>query len=146
MAGPAPKYPEARARQNPPARGEWITLRTDPFMGSKPKRPTGLLAKSRSMWDSWWETPMAHEWTEAEKALLVWLIDVADQIARKFKEGKPIGVAPLFREMTQLHDRLGLTEKGRRDLRWRLPRETEQPTLAEVVELPSRKRSDPRKK
>ena len=141
MTGPAPKQPEDRVRRHRPARGEWVTLPAEPFTGSKPRMPRGLLESSKGTWRRWWRSPMAHMWVEAQWDQVERLVLLVDRARRQLSAGEK---TPDLGELRQLEDRLGISEKGRRDLRWRFA-EDEEPVLASVTPL-SRARPDPRKK
>ncbi len=51
--------------------------------------------------------------------------------------------SPLAKEIRALEDGLGISEKGRRNLRWRLPEE-EDPDAPIATVVPMRQRPDPR--
>ena len=97
---------------------------------------------------------MAHMWTESDWPILSQLIVMTDRITRALAKGDkvPSGLLP---ESRHLRDQLGITEKGRQDLRWEIPghrssstneeEEDDKPALAVVRDIGSRKRPDPRK-
>ncbi len=86
---------------------------------------------------------MAHLWHPVQWGQLQRLAMFTDQVSRLLYEGQSNGV--LFKEIRALEDGLGLTEKGRRNLRWRLPDEEDPDApVATVTELQSRQRPDPR--
>ena len=118
-----------------------MTLPSEPFVGSKPRMPRGLLASSKGSWQRWWRSPMAHLWTEAQWHQVERLVLLVDRARRQLSAGEK---TPDLGELRQLEDRLGISEKGRRDLRWRLPVEEPDGPIAAVVEL-SRDRPDPRR-
>lgn len=153
--GPAPKKRANRTNHHAPLRGEWVTLPALPYRGEKPTLPRvkgGLLESTKRVWADWWDTPMAHMWNRSDWPVLVQLLLMIDRINRSLNSSEFFtGYASMVTESRLLRDALGLTEKGRRDLRWELPGESgpesEGPHLAAVVELrPSRARPDPRKK
>ncbi len=84
---------------------------------------------------------MAHLWTEAQWHQVERLVLLVDRAHRQLAAHEK---TPDLGELRQLEDRLGISEKGRRDLRWRFAEEEEEPVLASVTTL-SRARPDPRK-
>lgn len=157
--GPAPKKPAERRNRTAPARGEWVTLPVEPYSGDRPDLPRvkgGLLKATKETWDTWWRSPMAHMWTTSDWPILTQLIVMTDRITRALARGEFFqGYASMVTEARHLRDQLGITEKGRQDLRWELSGhrsrdaedETEgKPHLAVVRDIGSRKRPDPRKK
>lgn len=114
--GPAPKDPAARARRNAVQRGEWLEL---PAQGEAPPGmpasagEAGWLQATADAWVAWWSDPAATQWGPAQQNAVLELLVLTDQ----FWRGKT-GVA---NEMRLRQDALGLTEKGKRDLRWRVP-------------------------
>gem|GEM_PF-6939478 len=89
---------------------------------------------------------MAHMWRETDWPTLVRAIVMLDRVTRALTSGEFFnGFASMQTELRHLLDSLGLTEKGRRDLRWRLPDGgVEAADLAVVRELPDRS-VDPRR-
>ncbi len=69
------------------------------------------------------------------------LIMLSDQLTRQLYRGEMSG--PLAKEIRALEDGLGISEKGRRNLRWRLPAE-EDPEAPLATVTPMRQRPDPR--
>ena len=150
--GPAPKKPENRTNHHAPLRGEWVTLPEKPFRGDKPDLPRvkgGLLESSKRMWADWWESPMAHMWSRSDWPVLVQLLMMSDRVNRALNTGEFFpGYASMVTEARYLRDHLGLSEKGRRELRWELPGDSQAEALhlASVTPLqPSRARPDPRR-
>ncbi|MDF1596961.1 MAG: hypothetical protein P1T08_12855 [Acidimicrobiia bacterium] len=134
--GPAPKLPGERRRRNMPERGEWTVLPAEPYEGSKPNLPRvsgGLLKETKYTWIRWWESPMAHMWIESQWADLTRAIRIEDTVARMLAHSETKGIGTLLIGLDRLKKSLGLTEPGRRDLRWLLPTEAEE--LAEVHQL-----------
>jgi hypothetical protein len=134
--GPAPKSKETRVNRAKPQRGEWITLAGEPFKGPKPTLPRvhgGLLESTKKTWADWWSSPMAHQWHKADWPVLTQLIVMTDRVTRALNTGDFFtGFASMVTEARYLRDQLGLTEKGRRDLRWSLP-----DGMAESEDLPA---------
>lgn len=117
MSGPAPKAPEQRARLNTPARGEWQTL---PEL-ARPVLPAALPWRSgvegpwsyrtRRAWKGWRADWATQVFTAAEIAQV-------GQLAYLFEDA--VRGRPIWNEVRQWTDRLGLNPKGKRDLRLRL--------------------------
>lgn len=122
--GPAPKAPGQRRRRNEPGRGEWTDL--EPLA-----KPVLRVASKewpehvRVLWAEWRSDPVTAVWSSSSRA---W----AWATAARWDDFAPA-------EQRLRADGLGLTEKGRRDLRLRLPNEIEagggRPQLAEVHRL-----------
>lgn len=121
--GPAPKQPEQRRRTNAPARGEWVDLppvpksAKDRALPALPKRPThigGWSTRTRAIWAAWREDPATTQYGPAEVAAAV-------ELAWLFEEYVRESTGKLASEVRQRMDGLGLTPKGKRDLRWRVP-------------------------
>jgi hypothetical protein len=102
--GPAPKDPGQRRRYNQPARGEWVDLEPleAPILPGADDKWSGRVKR---LWVAWREDPVTSQYGPADLAA-IW--DLAEQF-----DG--------LSESTQTNrmDRLGLTPKGKRDLRWR---------------------------
>lgn len=114
--GPPPKDPALRRRRNAPTRGDWLDI--PPESGLKapalPKRARGTgpwSPSTRSAWIAWWRDGAATQWGSADRA-------AAMQLARLFEELER-GELRLAAEVRLRMDGLGLTAKGKRDLRWR---------------------------
>ena len=104
--GPAPKDPSQRRRRNEPMRGEWVELPPlkAPILG--PVDPEWG-RETDEMWEAWRADPVTTQWSPADIAF-------ATQTARLMDAGAPPN------ELRLRMDSLGLTPKGKRDLRWRL--------------------------
>jgi hypothetical protein len=118
--GPAPKDPSQRRRANAPARGEWVDLPPlkEPVLPELPV--TGGAQwhpETVEMWTAWRADPVSAQWSEADVAYALQTIRLMDA-----------GAPP--NELRLRMDSLGLTPKGKRDLRWRLVSE------APAVEAP----------
>lgn len=122
--GPAPKDPAQRRRRNEPARGEWVDLEplAEPVLAAKlPPRGRGAgswSARTRAMWKAWRADPATGMYGPAEIAAVVelaWLFEAAVRGEEKQSE------------VRLRMDGLGLTPKGKRDLRWRPPSERTEP-------------------
>ncbi len=105
--GVAPKLPDQRRRTNAPARGEWIEI---PKVGlGAPLGNPDWSARTRAAWDAWWNDPASTQWTPAD-------VDSVRYLAELHNLGSPT----IASEMRLRMDGLGLTQKGKRDLRWRI--------------------------
>lgn len=126
--GPAPK--RNRQRHGTPLRGDWIDL---------PEVRAPLLPDvegewghhATATWLAWQQDRATTQWGPAEIAFAIETLYLIDQLSRRTS-------ATLAAEIRQRMDGLGLTPKGKRDLRWRVPEQTE----AEVVELSTPQRRE----
>jgi len=118
--GPAPKASSARRRRNEPARGEWAVLtQKSPRRPALP-RPTpkgGWSAFAKAEWARWWASPMAAMWDDSDRGTLELLLVFTESV-------RETPQASMATQIRLYRDSLGLTPKGRRDLRWLLPGET----------------------
>lgn len=109
--GPAPKDPAQRVGHLVPKRGEWQDL-PKARKGPIPKlseRKSGWSARTRAAWKAWWRDPAATQWTPAD-------VDSVLRLAELFDLDEP----KYLNEIRLRMDGLGLTQKGKRDLRWRV--------------------------
>ena len=112
--GPAPKDPGQRRRYNQPARSEWVDL--EPL--EKPVLPPpeySWTTGATRMYNAWRRDPVTSQYGPADIAAIC-------ELARWYD------LLP-FSEQRLRMDALGLTPKGKRDLRWRTPAEVA--TIAE---------------
>lgn len=115
--GPAPKPPEARRNRTPPARGEWVDL---PAVEAPvlPALPEGEWhPRTVAMYSAWSLDPAATQFGPAEVAAVLELAYLLDAHVCGDREAKAA-------EVRLRMDGLGLSAKGKRDLRWRAPTET----------------------
>jgi hypothetical protein len=116
-SGPAPKLPGQRRRYNQPTRGEWVDLEPleAPVLPSLPARDDGEKWPmwTLMMWDAWRMDPVTTQWgpSDVHFALETARIHAMDVSGTETAE------------IRLRCDRLGLTPKGKRDLRWRTPNE-----------------------
>lgn len=115
-SGFAPKDPGVRRNRVKPARGEWIDLpvATHP-VPALPKRAAGTgrwSALTKSAWTSWWSDPASTQWSEADVGSLEAVVFLMEDFYR--------GEYKVAAEIRLRTDGLGLTQKGKRDLRWRI--------------------------
>jgi hypothetical protein len=103
--GPAPKPASQRRRRNEPARGEWTDLPSldKPVLARAPKE---WPAEAKMLWEAWRQDPVTATYSPADvlalKQLCLRFGDLADTEQRLRMDG------------------LGLTPKGKRDLRLRM--------------------------
>lgn len=103
-----------------------------------PAPPPGLLPESKRAWELWMTAWWASFWAPADLPLLRLAIIQYDGVRRG-----EVDVAKLL----PLLDRLGLTPKGRQDLRWQPPKDasSEASAPAAVDDLASRREARLRK-
>jgi hypothetical protein len=82
-----------------------------PLLPPLPEREGGWLERTVEMWEAWRSDPVTSQYGPADVAAI-------KDLARLFEDPK---VAP--NELRLRMDGLGLTPKGKRDLRWRTPAE-----------------------
>lgn len=118
MPGPAPKDASQRRRRNEPARGEWVDL--EPLSAPVlPELPEGEWSPITVMtWAAWRQDPVTAQWSSSDVAYALDTIRLYEQMTPSSAN-----------EVRIRMDGLGLTPKGKRDLRWRIP------ASAEVVPL-----------
>jgi hypothetical protein len=141
MAGKGPAPKENRRRRNVPARGEWADLqpldkpvlpvlpKASPLRHPETDADIGWPVETRDLWNAWRRDPVTSQWSPAD-------------VAYAFDTIRIHAVAPwkMANEIRLRMDALGLTPKGKRDLRWRVAadgdeREDEKPKLAPVRRL-----------
>lgn len=114
--GKEPKNPEERRRRNVPTRGEWVDLpKSNP---EKPPAPANdWHPHTKTAWNSWWADPASLMWGPADQDTVRELARLHDRM--ESMEGTR-GLSSMASEVRQRKDGLGLSEKGKRDLRWRV--------------------------
>lgn len=113
MAGNGPAPAEERRRHNKPARGEWVDLEPLeavvlpdlPELFEEPWR-----VDTAATWKAWQEDPVTAMYGPAD-------IAYALDTIRLHQAMTPSSASEVRLRM----DALGLTPKGKKDLRWRLP-------------------------
>lgn len=131
--GPAPKGEGQRRRRNEPARGEWTDFGplTEPVLperpGPAPRKPKAKRGqwhpRTIALWNAWREDPVTASYGPADLAAVIELAYLADEFATggnpelKFQR---VSASELRLRM----DGLGLTPKGKRDLRVRIVSES----------------------
>lgn len=137
--GPAPKPPEQRRRRNEPLRGEWVDLEplAEPvlpeydaewaeFTASRDLDGNPIEVRrgvSPKMWEAWRSSPVTSQYGPEDVAAACYLAEAFHSLSDASR--------------LSMMDRLGLTPKGKRDLRWRTP--------AEVATVPGRRTAKVRK-
>jgi hypothetical protein len=111
--GPAPKTTR-RNKADVPIRGEWkpapgVGWQHEPF----PAPPDGLLAASRTAWDTWMHSWFAAHWTPDDLPALRQLVRLYDEVER--------GEMQRASELRLWMDTMGVTPKGQQDRRWTRP-------------------------
>lgn len=114
--GPAPNEDRSQVRtRHAPQRGEWIDLPVD-WAGEIPPLPEIENGEwhlaTVGAWESWWRDPAASQWTPADWTGVLQLLAFTEDFNRGSKASA--------NEMRLRSDGLGLTQKGKRDLRWRV--------------------------
>lgn len=114
--GRAPKDVADRRNHHAPQRGEWIELSalTKPALPSLPKGEWS--ERTKRAWKAWGEDPATGEYGASE-------VQSALDLAYVYEEWVSKGGSSIAAEIRQRLDGLGLTPKGKRDLRWRTPGE-----------------------
>jgi hypothetical protein len=111
--GPTPKDRSRRRRRNSPSGGEWIDL----FPLEKPVlQELGdeeWSPRARETWEAWRQDPATSQWSPADIAFAADTLTLVELNEREPRSS-------LAAEIRLRLDGLGLTPKGRRNLRWRL--------------------------
>lgn len=111
--GFAPKDPAQRRNHHPPQRGEWMDLPPldKVVLPPLPKRRDGegWSARTRATWEAWRRDPVTAMWSPADIAYALDAISLYEVMT-------PSSASEIRLRM----DGLGLTPKGKRDLRWRV--------------------------
>lgn len=114
--GPAPKPADQRRNRVKPGRGEWLELpsRNDEKPPAMPKSPPGgWAAGTKLAWKSWWTDPASLMWSDADLEAVRLLAYLHHDWERKHQTS-------LAAELRLRSDALGLSQKGKRDHRWRI--------------------------
>ena len=106
--GPLPKPKEIRRNRVPPARGEWVDLEVPEEPVLEPYNREAMTVPER-MWNAWRRCGPATQYGEEDREAIY---DLAVSWAEL-----------TFADRDRRLDKLGLTPKGKRDLRWRTPNE-----------------------
>jgi len=135
MAGRGPAPNQNRQRRNKPARGDWLDLEPleepvlpelgDLFVPADGESMPAWMPVTRLLWAAWRQDPVTATWNASDTAFAVDTILLHAAAAVKSAN-----------EIRLRMESLGLTPKGRRDLRLRLmedsdePEEPDEPSLA----------------
>lgn len=132
MAGRGPAPAETRRRSNEPARGEWVDLQPleAPILPVSPgiDDPPGATIV---LWEAWRADPVTAEWSPADIAYALETI----RLHAFDEKGKYVN------EVRLRMDGLGLTPKGKRDLRWRIARVSSEPAQRSTSRKASSRRA-----
>lgn len=116
MAGHGPAPAETRRRRNEPARGEWVDL--EPLKApvlpdldelGAPGPDGGWRDATRRTWEAWRSDPVTAQWSPSDVAHAMDTIALHNAMSSSSAN-----------EVRLRMDGLGLTPKGKRDLRWRI--------------------------
>lgn len=119
--GPAPADKSERRRRNKPARGEWVDLEpleapSLPELPPCPLRhpdtgePENWSDRAKAAWQAWREDPVTQYYTPADIAYIKDLLLLYETMR-----------STTANEVRLRMDGLGLTPKGKKDLRYRIP-------------------------
>lgn len=132
--GFAPKHPAQRRNHHPPQRGDWVDLPPleKAVLPVLPKRQRGECwsARTRLVWDAWRQDPVTVMWSPADIAYALETIVLVEAMT-------PSSASEVRLRM----DGLGLTPKGKRDLRWRIGEPAEDLQSHPAASSPSKRRS-----
>lgn len=122
MAGIGPAPSDTRRRVNAPARGEWVDLEPldAPVLPELPPlEDAEWSARSLATWAAWRSDPVTAQYTSADIAYALDAITLYEAMTPSSAN-----------EVRIRMDGLGLTPKGKRDLRWRVSGQAVAPTAA----------------
>lgn len=112
--GPAPKDQSERRNKSAPQRGEWVDLEPleQPVLPELPARADGEEWSDRTKltWEAWRSDPVTGQYSPADVVYALDTILLYDGLTS----------ANGANEVRLRMDGLGLTPKGKRDLRWRI--------------------------
>src|SRR6478752_917709 len=114
MAGRGPAPDPQRVRRGEPERGDWKPSPDGGWQHDLPEPPSGLLPSSVAVWEGWFRSWWAGNWTEDDVPQLKLVIRLWDRVHR--------GDIKRLGELRQLMDSFGLTAKGQMDRRWERPK------------------------
>jgi hypothetical protein len=123
VAGAPLKHPEVRRNNHAPVKGEWVDLPvlTEPVLPAYPTvwytRAIKPFVVPKWMWDLWRTDAVTTQWSPAD-------IAQALELGQDFYKLRP-------EHRLRIQTALGLNAKGRRELRWRNPVETESAAKAD---------------
>jgi hypothetical protein len=124
--GPAPKA-NSRTRHKP-IRGSWSPAPGSGWQhGDTPPPPAGLMPQSAEVWETWFRSWWASNWTPEYMPQIETTIRLYDDVVR--------GNLKSATELRQHMDGIGATFKGQQDRRWQPPKADAVP-VAETVPAP----------
>src|SRR3954467_3259372 len=115
MAAPVPKPKEQRINRHPPRAGEWVDIDPPDERQLPELEDTDdhqWTARQRTMWEGWAWSAEATQWNTADVLYALELLTMMDNT--------PVA---LMSEVRIRLTSLGLSPKGKRDLRWRIPQD-----------------------
>ncbi len=134
MAGQGPAPKAARRRSNEPARGDWIELRplVSPVLPALPEFEGDEVWRqaTRVAWDAWRADPVTAMYSVADVSYALDTIVLHNAMTPSSAN-----------EVRLRMDALGLTPKGKRDLRWRVAPDAPVEQPAGVTALDEYRRS-----
>ena len=142
--GPVPKQRGRRARRNLPARGDWTSLAPldKPVLPGLPKRSRGdgaWSSRTRRVWTAWRNDSVTGAYGPADIAMAIELAYLYEDAVRDPRPAR-------WSEARQWMDRLGLTMKGKRDLRLQLADDPRPHTESKVEREADQVRRDERRR
>ena len=118
--GPAPKPEGVRRNKVAPTRGEWSASPGVGWQhGALPAPPAGLLAASRTAWETWMRAWFAAHWSPDDLPGLRKVVQLYDATER--------GELSRAAELRMSMDNYGITPKGQQDRRWARPKPEDVP-------------------
>ena len=113
--GRVPKEPAVRRGRTAPLRGDWVeiptvNLRRAPAMPTAPRG--GWSAGAKLAWKAWWSDGASTQWSPADR-------EAVRQLAYLLHDQER-GKVSVASEVRLRADALGLSQKGKRDFRWKI--------------------------
>ena len=108
--GAAPKDPSQRRNKSAPMRGEWVDLAPLEEL-VLPVADAEWPEHVQMLWEAWRQDPVTAQYSPSDRAAVY-------ELARRYDRLQP-------NEQRLRADGLGLTPKGKRDLRWRIQSDAE---------------------
>ena len=118
-----------------------VSLPFEGYTGPIPEPTQPLNDEARAMWDSWWRTPMATQWsTTADVYPLT-------RLALMYEHQRTEGVSDRVTvEMRQMESQFGLSPKGRKELGWTITAPVTAPGAGDDEDEVDRKRKERRQR
>lgn len=137
-AGRKPKPPGTTVHKNPVS-NPWNHAPASGWQhGDVPEPPDGLLSSSVEAWHLWFGAWWAAFWSPADLPSLRTAVVTYDRVMRGDEKVTALGIL----------DKLGITPKGRQDLRWAAPKDDAAAQAEQTAELTDleQKRAERRKR